>query len=100
MPIRSSRPSNAAGMSSPWIVYILRCGDETLYTGITPDLEARLEAHRSGRGARYTRGRGPFEVVHQETAASKSEATRRELTIKRLPRAAKLALASRKGNRP
>ncbi len=86
-------------MTSPWIVYILRCGDGTLYTGITPDLDARLEAHRSGKGARYTRGRGPFEVIHQEPAASKSDACRRELAVKRLSRAAKLALASGKCTR-
>ena len=46
-----------------WFAYILRCGDGSLYTGITTDVDARLEAHRSGKGAKYTRGRGPLELV-------------------------------------
>ena len=48
-----------------WCVYILRCGDGTLYTGMTDDFEKRLAAHRSGKGAKYTRGRAPFEAVYQ-----------------------------------
>ncbi len=76
----------------PWTVYILRCGDGTLYTGITPDLEARVEAHREGRGARYTRGRGPLEVVYREEVPGRSQALKRERVLKRLSRAAKLAL--------
>ena len=47
-----------------WYVYILRCGDGTLYTGITDDVDRRLAVHRSGKGAKYTRGRGPLEVVY------------------------------------
>ena len=73
-------------------VYILRCADGTLYTGITDDLQRRLAAHNSGRGAKYTRGRGPVEPVYQEEAADKSAALRREAAIKRLSRAEKLAL--------
>lgn len=73
----------------PWHVYILRCGDGTLYCGIALNVEARLEAHRSGKGARYTRGRGPLELVHIETCATKGEALRRERQIKALPRARK-----------
>ena len=49
-----------------WQLYILRCGDGTLYTGITDDLPRRLKAHRSGKGAKYTRGRGPLELVYRE----------------------------------
>ena len=56
----------------PWYVYILRCGDGTLYTGITDDIPRRLAAHRAGKGAKYTRGRGPLELVYQEQAPDKS----------------------------
>jgi putative endonuclease len=74
-----------------WCVYLLRCGDGTLYAGITNDLCKRLGAHRSGRGARYTRGRGPLTLVHQEPARSKSAALRREHQLKRMRRRDKLA---------
>lgn len=75
-----------------WTVYILRCGDGSLYTGCTNDLPRRLEAHRTGRGAKYTRSRPPVELVYREEAADKSAALRREAAIKRLPRSKKLAL--------
>lgn len=75
-----------------WTVYILRCGDGTLYTGITNDLENRLDMHRSGKGAKYTRGRGPLELVYTEECDSKSNALKRELAIKTLSRAQKLKL--------
>ena len=77
---------------STWYVYILRCGDGSLYTGISPDVEARLQAHHAGKGARYTRGRGPFDLVYQEPAGTQAEATRRECAIKRLTRQKKQAL--------
>lgn len=73
----------------PWYVYILRCGDGTLYTGISDDVERRLAAHRSGKGAKYTRGRGPLELVYQEQVPDKAAALRREAAIKRLKRAEK-----------
>ncbi len=79
-----------------WTVYILRCGDGTLYTGCTNDLPRRLEAHRSGRGAKYTRGRGPLSLVYTELCADKSAALRREAAIKRLDRWKKLALIGEK----
>lgn len=69
-----------------WKLYILRCGDGSLYTGITTDVEKRLEAHRTGKGAKYTRGRGPLELVYTEDCTDHSAALRRELTIKALPR--------------
>jgi len=75
-----------------WQVYILRCGDGTLYTGITNDLDQRLKAHNEKRGARYTRARLPVTLVYQEEAASRSQASRREIIIKKLPRLKKLAL--------
>jgi putative endonuclease len=74
-----------------WCVYLLRCGDGTLYTGITNDLERRMSAHRAGRGARYTRGRAPLALLHTEAMASRSEAQRREHQLKRLRRRQKLA---------
>ena len=75
-----------------WYVYMLRCGDGTLYTGMTDDVERRLAAHRSGKGAKYTRGRGPLELVYTEGQPDKSSALRREFQIKKLPRERKSAL--------
>ena len=69
----------------PYYLYILRCGDDTLYTGITNDVAKRLAAHRSGKGAKYTRGRGPLRLVYQEEWADKSAALKRELAVKALP---------------
>lgn len=79
-------------MNRSWSVYLLRCGDDTLYCGIALDVEARLEAHRAGKGARYTKGRGPLELVHVEVCRDKSSALRRERAVKRMSRASKLAL--------
>ena len=75
------------------VVYILRCKDGTLYTGVTTDVTRRVRDHATGRGARYTRGRGPFAVVHVEEIGPRGDALRRELAVKRLPRAEKLALS-------
>ena len=75
-----------------WFVYILRCGDGTLYTGMTDDVQKRLLAHAAGKGAKYTRGRGPLELVYTEQLPDKSAALRREIAIKKLPRQKKLAL--------
>ena len=75
-----------------WYLYILRCKDDTLYTGITTDVEKRLEAHRSGKGAKYTRGRGPLELVYREDCGDHSAALRREAEIKSLSREEKLKL--------
>jgi putative endonuclease len=75
-----------------WYVYLARCADGTLYCGITNDLAARFTAHDAGRGAKYTRGRGPIELVYQRRCASRSRALQIEHSIKRLTRAQKLAL--------
>mgnify|MGYP003328357578 CR=1 FL=1 len=72
-----------------WYLYILRCGDGTLYTGITTDVEKRLEQHRSGKGAKYTRGRGPLELVYREELESHSLALKREVEVKKLSRTEK-----------
>lgn len=77
-----------------WYVYILRCKDDTLYTGITDDLERRLEAHRAGKGAKYTRGRAPLELVYFESCPDRSAALRREYAIKHLSRQEKLSLCA------
>ena len=83
-------------MSEPshWIVYILECADQTLYTGITNDLDHRINEHENGRGAKYTRGRAPFKVLFSETHTTRSQALKREAEIKSFGRAAKLKLAS------
>ena len=80
-----------------WYVYMLRCGDDSLYTGITDDVQRRLAVHKSGKGAKYTRGRGPLQLVHQEQYDTKSEALRRELEIKALSRQEKLMLLEQRG---
>lgn len=75
-----------------WCCYLLRCADDTLYCGITNDLEKRLLAHNAGEGAKYTRGRGPMVLLYRESCSDKSAALKRELQIKRLSRVDKLAL--------
>jgi len=80
-------------------VYILRCADGTLYTGWTTDLKARVEAHNRGQGAKYTRGRGPVELVYHEELPNKSAAMQREWAMKRLSRKQKLALIGSYGTR-
>ncbi len=79
---------------SEWVVYVVRCSDATLYTGITNDLPARLAAHNAGRGAKYTRSRLPVALVYQELAVNRGTAQRRELEIKRLSADEKRALIS------
>ena len=76
----------------PYYLYILRCGDGTLYTGIAADVDKRLAVHQSGKGAKYTRGRGPLTVVYREKCDDKSAALRREREVKALSRKEKLAL--------
>lgn len=83
-------------MESIWYLYILRCGDGSLYTGITTDVDKRLAAHAAGKGAKYTRGRGPLELLYRETCGTHSDALRRELEVKRLPREEKLRLIGEK----
>lgn len=79
-----------------WLVYMLQCRDGSLYTGITNDLDRRLQAHDSGRGARYTRSRLPVTLVYREPQPNRSAALKREAAIKRLPRAAKQKLVGRR----
>jgi len=82
-----------------WFVYILRCADGTLYTGITKDLARRTKQHNAGTASRYTRSRRPVKLVYQEPQRSQSLALKREAAIKKLTRQTKLALirAANKG---
>ena len=75
-----------------WCVYILKCKDDTLYTGMTDDFEKRLAVHRAGKGAKYTRGRAPLEPVYFEPCEDLSSACKREYAIKQLTRAKKIVL--------
>lgn len=75
-----------------WFCYLLRCADDTLYCGITNDLEKRLAAHNAGTASKYTRTRLPVELVFAESYAGRSTASKREMEIKSLKRADKLAL--------
>lgn len=77
-----------------WLCYLLRCADGTLYCGITNDIEKRLAAHNAGAASKYTRTRLPVELVFAEPCANRSAASKREMEIKALPRAEKLALCS------
>lgn len=79
-----------------WVVYILECADHTLYTGITNDFDRRLAAHESGKGAKYTRGRGPFALMLREDYADRSDASKRERILKKMTRTEKLALCAHK----
>ena len=76
-------------LSNTWIVYILRCSDNTFYTGITNDLCARVKTHNSGKGAKYTKTRRPVSVVYIEEGYNKSTAAKREWAIKKLSRKGK-----------
>ena len=83
----------------PWSVYILRCGDGTLYTGIAVDLAKRIDAHRRGTAAKYTRTRLPVALAYEERQPDRSSAQKREAALRRLGRAGKLALVDQ-GHEP
>lgn len=82
-------------MENTWYLYILRCKDSTLYTGITTDVEKRFQTHQSGKGAKYTRGRRPLEVVYRELCGTHSDALKREREVKQLSREEKQKLITR-----
>jgi putative endonuclease len=86
--------TTASGEAVAWCVYMLRCADGSLYTGITTDVVRRVAEHNGdgAAGARYTRSRRPVALVYVEPADTRAEALRREAAIKRLDRARKLAL--------
>ena len=91
--VKSISSGCGRGLNAVYWVYMLLCGDGSLYTGMTDNLERRVAAHNCGKGAKYTRGRGPVRVVYQEMCPDKSSALRREWEIKRLRRSEKLKLA-------
>ena len=76
----------------PWYLYIVECRDGTFYTGITTDIKKRIDAHNSGRGAKYTRGRGPVKLMHLRRYKDRSAATKAEYKIKKLKRGKKLRI--------
>lgn len=86
------RPRFLKRMEQTWKLYILRCRDGSLYTGITTDVQKRLAAHNAGKGAKYTRGRGPLELVYEDECGDHSAALKRELEIKAMPREEKMKL--------
>ena len=79
----------------PYFVYLLRCKDETIYTGITTNLERRLQEHRDGKGGSYTRSRGAKKIIYSEKHSTRSAALKREFEIKSWKREKKLALINR-----
>jgi len=90
-PRASARPVPKRSMPD-WEVYMVRCADGTLYTGVARDVVARVATHNLGKGAKYTRGRRPVRLVFREAAATRGAAQRREAEIKRLTVGAKRAL--------
>ena len=87
---KAEKPSGNAAARN--YTYILKCGDGSLYTGWTNDIAARLEQHRRGKGAKYTKSRLPVKLVYSETFATKEEAMSREYAIKHMKRKEKLQL--------
>jgi predicted GIY-YIG superfamily endonuclease len=77
-----------------WFLYVLRCGDGTLYTGVTTDVERRLAEHAAGRGARYLRGRGPLVLLRAWEYPDERAAKRAEARVKRFPRTRKLSMVA------
>lgn len=95
MPTISKKPKKkvlSLKTSKPWFIYILLCDDDSLYTGITTNLDDRLLKHQAGTGAKYTRGRGANRIVYSEQHRTRSEALVREIEIKKLPRNEKVKL--------
>ena len=84
--------ANAHSSAETWFVYILRCADGSLYTGITKDVNRRCKQHNAGTASRYTRGRLPVSVVYQESQATQSLALKREAAIKAMSRQEKESL--------
>jgi predicted GIY-YIG superfamily endonuclease len=89
---KKGRKARSKPPGEKWFVYIVRCGDGTLYTGITKDVSRRCQQHNAGTASRYTHSRLPVKLVYQEAISSQSPALKREAAIKALPRNEKLAL--------
>jgi putative endonuclease len=86
------RIKKKAAPKPKWFLYILECGDGTLYTGVTTDITRRVREHQEGRGARYTRTHAPVSLVHEEPCGTRSQALSRECAVKALPRPKKREL--------
>ena len=78
-----------------WLVYILECADKSFYTGITTNLENRLQKHKEGKGAKYMKGRSPFTLIYTEKYNNRSEASKREIEINSLTKREKVSLIKR-----
>ena len=89
---KENRRSRAKPPEEPWFVYLVRCVDGSLYTGITKDVNRRLKQHNAGTASRYTRSRRPVRPVYQEPHLDQSSALRREVAIKAMTRHEKLAM--------
>ena len=86
-------PKNKKGtLPIPWFLYVVKCQDTSLYTGITTDISRRLKEHNAKKGAFYTKNKTPVELVYQESLINRSDALKRESVIKRLTRKEKLEL--------
>jgi len=90
--LKKGRKPKPKPPGDPWFVYIIRCADGSLYTGITKDVKRRCQQHNAGTASRYTRSRLPVEVVYQQRRSSQSSALKREAAIKALTRKEKLAM--------
>lgn len=91
MPKKEHRP-RVKPSGSAWFVYIVRCADGSLYTGITKEVKRRCQQHNAGTASRYTRGRRPVKLVYQEVRPNQSSALKREAAIKAMTRRDKLAM--------
>ena len=90
--MRAKESQSPKKQGEKWFLYILKCSDLSLYTGITKDIERRFKMHSAGRAARYTRTRRPVEIVYRETCRTRPQALTREYFVKSLPKTKKLAL--------
>ena len=82
----------AKSKESSWCVYILKCSDNTYYTGITNNIKRRIQQHETNKGAKYTKGRGPFSLVYQNNCKNRGEASQKEYAIKKLTLTEKITL--------
>ena len=89
---KTGRKPKAKPLESPWHVYLVRCGDGSLYTGITKEVNRRLKQHNAGTASRYTRSRRPVKLVYQENHPDQSSALKREAAIKAMTRQEKLTM--------
>ena len=90
-----SLKNKSSAQNLNWFLYILKCSDGTLYTGITNDLSRRMNQHNNGSASRYTRSRRPVQCLYHETCPSRSHALKRELAVKSLPKKEKERLISK-----